>query len=231
MQDLQNAITEKFQQIASSGAIDAMIEKQLTETIQTIIKDSLRSHSDFGRALEEHVKKAVNVDLHRLELPGYNDLILKLIQQQVAVQLDNQIAVQIEKQMSELLAPPPAEMRLSELLKEFIESKSNDSSCVCDGPERISLHIEKHPDGYAHVYFDEDEGKEKYSCGYAIHIASGGRVYSLKIDEQDISKKLFIGPFYNYERRLFQLYAAGTKLIIDGENEYDFDTQYPGRDY
>lgn len=228
MNELQQAVGTAFEKIVSAGVIETAIEKKLTETIISIIDHELRSYSDFGKALEAHVKKAVNVDLGRLELPGYNDLILKLIERQVAAQLDNQLAAQIEKQMAELLAPPAAEIKLSELLKDFIETKASD--CPCDGPDSISLHVEKSSGGYAHVYFDEEDDRAKYSCKYAIHVDNEGKTYSLKIDEKDPKKQLFVGPFYNFERRLFQLYAAGTKLVIDGEDEGDFDTHYPGRD-
>lgn len=229
MQDLQNAVSAKFAEIAASGAIEAMIEKQLTETISSIIKDSLRSYSDFGKGIEQAVKKAVNVDLARLELPGYNDLILKLIQRQVSAQMENAMATQIEEQMRDLLSSPPTEIKLSDLLKEFIEHEASD--CVCDTPDRISLHVEKRSDGYTHIYFDKDENKSEYSCAFALHVTPDGKVYSLKIDEENPKKKLFAGPFYNVERRIFQLYAAGTRLIVDGDSEDDFDTSYPGRDY
>lgn len=227
MKDLQDVVTSKFAEIAASGTIETIIEKHLTETIGDIIKSSLRSYSDFGKALEARVKEAVNVDLSRLELPGYNDLILKLIQRQAGDLMDNALATQIEAQMRELLAPPPQEMKLSDLLKEFIEHKASD--CPCDGPDEISLHIERSSYGYTHIYFDEDSGKEKYLCAYAVNLDKEGKVYSLKIDDADPKKKLFVGPFYNYERRLFQLYAAGVTLIVDGESEDDFDTYYPGR--
>lgn len=229
MHELQQAVGAAFEKIVNAGVIEAAIEKKLTETVISIIDHELRSYSDFGKALEAHVKQAVNVDLGRLELPGYNDLILKLIQRQVATQLGNQLAAQIEKQMTELLAPPAAEIKLSELLKDFIETKASD--CACDGPDAISLHVEKSSGGYAHIYFDEQEDCSKYSCKFAIHVDNDGKAYSVKIDEKDPKKQLFVGPFYSFERRLFQLYAAGTKLVIDGDDENDFDTAYPGRDY
>ena len=43
----------------------------------------------------------------------------------------------------------------------------------------------------------------------------------------DPSKKIFCGPFYGFDRLLFQMYAAKTKLIID---EDDVNTEYPGND-
>lgn len=229
MKELQQAVGDAFEKIVAAGTIEAAIEKKLTETVTSIIDHELRSYSDFGKALEAHVKSAINVDLQRLELPGYNDLILKLISRQVAAQLDSQLAAHVEKQMTELLAPPPAEIKLSDLLKQFIDNKASD--CPCDGPEAISLHVERSSGGYAHVYFDEKEHQQKYSCEYSIHIDSEGKVYSLKIKEQDPKKQIFVGPFYNFERRIFQLYAAGTKLIIDGDDADAFDTYYPGRDY
>ncbi len=55
-----------------------------------------------------------------------------------------------------------------------------------------------------------------------------GRVYSVRINEIAPKNALFIGPIYGFERKLFQLYAAGTKLVIDCDVD-DIDTSYPGR--
>lgn len=231
MNDLQNAVTEKFAQIAASGAIEAMIEKQLTETIGSIIQRQLETYSDFGKAVGEAVKKAVNVDIDRLELPGYNDLILKLIQRNVMAQMETSIESQVAKQMAELLAPPPAEIKLSDLIKQFIEMKSSDDN-QSDNPENITLIIQAESYGFSHIYFDEEPDKEKYRCGYSIHLDKEGKAYSIKIDGEDTKKKLFVGPFYNFEKLMFNIHAAGVKVVLDqGDSEDDYETEYPHSSY
>ncbi|WP_325753522.1 hypothetical protein [Burkholderia pseudomallei] len=235
MKELQQAVSTAFSNIVAAGAIEKAIEEKLTKTITSIIDDELRSYSTFGEQLKEHVKTALQVDFRNLGLPGYNDFILKVVRQQVDAQLDATIATQIEQQMKELLAPAPAEIKLSQLVEEFIKDEHTDrqySSCSCDESDRITL-IVRAESGFTskfhHIYLDGEYGTESHDCPYRIDVHDG-RVYSIQLDRKDPSKTLFVGPMRGFKRRLFQLYAAGTKLIIDGD-ENSINTYYPGRDY
>jgi site-specific DNA-cytosine methylase len=130
MQELQQAVSNAFANVVAAGTIEKAIEEKLTSTITSIINEELRSYSDFGKALSEQVKAAMQVDFSNLELPGYNDLILKLIRAQVEHQASTSIAAQVEAQMKELLAPAPAEIKLSELVEEFITFTSKADTTV-----------------------------------------------------------------------------------------------------
>lgn len=228
MKEMEQAVATAFSNIAGSGFIEKQIEEQLSKSIAGIVKSQLESYSEFGKALNEHVKKALQVDFSGLGLPGYNDMILKIVRRQVDAGLADVLSTQVEGQLTKLLKPAPAEIKLSELIKEFIEQSADD--CPCDNPNSISLHIEKSDRGYRRIYLDKDEGKSMYACAIHIAITGEGEVYSLKINEFDPKKTLFVGPIYGFERRLFQMHAAGTKLIVDGDDEDSFDTYYPGRD-
>lgn len=229
MKDLQELVATSFSKIAASGVIEEMIEKKLVETIGSVVNDSLRSYSDFGKQVSEAVKVSMQVDLRGLGLPGYNDLILKIIRQQVNALTENSIAKQVEEQMTKLLAPAPAEIKISKLVKDFIEFSAPDG-CECDGPDRISLHIEESSHGSRWISLDKIPGKRQYSCAYRFAVRiEDGRIFGLRIDDEEVKQKLFVGDFYSFERDLFQMYAAGTKVIIDAEAD-DIDTYYPGRD-
>lgn len=230
MKDLEQVVASAFSNIVSAGAIEKAIEEKLTKTITSIIDSELQSYSDFGKQLSEHVKKAVQVDFSKLGIPGYNDLILKVIRQRVDANLNEQIEKHVTSQLDELLAPTPEEIKLSELVADFIEfqAEKQSYSCSCDLPARITLLVET--DGkFTHVALDKEYGSERYRCPWRIDTHEG-RVYSVKIDEIDPKKAIFIGPMYGFERKLFQLYAAGTKLVIDA-NVDEIDTSYPGRGY
>jgi hypothetical protein len=230
MQELQNAVVNAFAKILAAGVIEQTIEDNLTKTIKTAIDENIRSYSDFGKTLSDHVKQAMQVDFQHLGLPAYNDLILKTIRRQVNQLAEDSIAKHIEDQMKELLEPAPTEIKLSQLVADFIKDKHDHHGCVCDGPERIALFVEgsRSVSGYHHISLDKDEDKSRYSCAIQIATAEDGRVFSLKIDDDNPKDKLFVGPFWGFERRLFQMYAAGTKLIVDGD-EHSIDRYYPGR--
>ncbi|MDN7413041.1 hypothetical protein QZM42_31420 [Burkholderia vietnamiensis] len=230
MKELEQVVASAFSSIVAAGVIEKAIEEKLTKTITSIIDGELQSYSDFGKQLSEHVKKAVQVDFSKLGIPGYNDLILKIIRQRVDANLNEQIEKYVTEQLDELLAPAPDEIKLSELVADFIkfQTEKQSYSCSCDLPERITLLVET--DGsFTHIALDKDHGSERYRCPWRID-TNDGRVYSVKIDEIDPKKALFIGPMYGFERKLFQLYAAGTKLVIDADVD-EIDTSYLGRGY
>jgi len=234
MQELQQAVANAFANVVAAGTIEKAIEEKLTSTITSIINEELRSYSDFGKSLGEQVKAAMQVDFSNLGLPGYNDLILKLIRAQVEHQASTSIAAHVEEQMKDLLAPAPSEIKLSELVEEFIKFADEKIGCECDKPERITLIVEDGSDrgrysslsNFYHIYLDKEPGKDKYACDFQVNVHDG-KVYSVRIDKNDPSKSLFIGPMYGFSRRVFQLYAAGTKLVIDGAED-DINTYYPG---
>ncbi|KWK79403.1 hypothetical protein WM16_07620 [Burkholderia ubonensis] len=228
MKELEQVVASAFSNIVNAGVIEKAIEEKLSKTITSIIDEELRSYSDFGKLLSEHVKKAVQVDFSNLGIPGYNDLILKIIRQRVDASLNEQIEKHVTSQLEELLAPAPEEIKLSELVADFIKFQADKQlySCSCDLPDRITLLVET-SGSFTHIALDKEFGTERYRCPWRID-TNDGRVYSVKIDETDPKKAIFIGPMYGFERRLFQLYAAGTKLIIDADVD-EIDTSYPGR--
>ncbi|KVZ18618.1 hypothetical protein WT88_29490 [Burkholderia stagnalis] len=230
MKQLEQAFSTAFSNIISSGLIEKAIEENIAKTVESTIREQLRSYSDFGKAIEERVKTALQVNFDNLGLPGYNDLILKIVRAQVDANVQSTLAAQVEKQMTELLTPAPAELTLSALVAEFIEdSKRYDNS----GPDRITLIVEEDSSysstKFHHIYLDKEEGQGKYECHHRIDVHNG-KMYNVLIGKQDPDKKLFVGSLYGFERRIFQLYAAGTKLIVDGDED-SINTYYPGRDY
>lgn len=227
MEQLQSAVTAAFANIVASGAIEQAIEAQLTKTVKTIIDDELRSYSPFGEELKARVKTAMQVNFDDLGLPGYNDLILKIVRRQVDAYANDAIANQVEKQLGKLLEPAPAEIKLTELVESFIESNVERYGCSCErGPSRITLHIE--PTGYGSrwIRLDKEPGKDKYECGISFLVGDqGGHISALRVDRHDVTKTMFVG-LYGFEQKLFQMHAAGTKLVIDAD-EHDIDTNYP----
>jgi len=224
MKELEDAMVAAFRKMAKAGTIQEIIEKQISKTVEEILSNALKSYSDFGRNMEKVVKESMNVDLKGLGLSGYNDIILKIIKTKIDNGMETFGKAQIEKDLEELLKAPPAEIKLSELVEQLKQDAI--------GPDRqcgeCTCIIEwSNTDGYGRIYLDEDYMKEKRSCAYELAFSKDGEVYSFSIEGRDPSKKIFCGPFYGFERLLFQMYTAKTKLIVD---EDGVNTFYPGCD-
>ncbi|WP_186257825.1 hypothetical protein [Burkholderia gladioli] len=228
MRELEQAVSIAFSSIVASGVIEKAIEKKLTETITSIIDSELRSYSEFGKQLGEQVKAALQVDLTKLGLPGYNDFILKVVRAKVSALTEKAIAEQVEAQLTTLLAPAPAEIKLSELVAQFIKGNDERYGCSCDAPDRITLHVEETQYGSRWVRLDKDEGKRAYECDVEFGVReSDGHIFGLRLNGAKTSETLFLDP-YGFERSILQMFQAGTKLIIDREAD-EIDTYYPGR--
>jgi hypothetical protein len=163
-----------------------------------------------------------------LGLPGYNDFILKVIRKQVDAGINNVLAQQAEEQMKSLLSPPPTEIKLTDLVKQFIEANQS-SDCSCDGSDGISLHIRASERGWHWIALDEDEGKSEYNCDNRFGVSPDGGIFAFTFKEKDPAKTLFIGSIYGFARSLFQMHVAGTKLIVDCSDADEIETNYPGR--
>lgn len=221
MKELELAIVAAFNTMAENGTIQKIVEEKIKKTVDSILDDALRSYSDFGKELSKTIREGLNVDMRQLGLVGYNDIVLKIIKEK----LDNSIEVvgraRIEKEMEELLATPPAEIKLSQLVEQLKKGDLSDDkykcTCIVDWGNN---------DGWGRVYLDESE-RDKRACAHQLAFTADGEIYSISIDGRDPNKKLFIGPFYNFERSLFQMYVAKTRLIVD---EDQVNTYYPGRD-
>jgi hypothetical protein len=219
MKTIEQSVIDAFANIAAAGTIEKAIEAQINKTITEAVSEHLRSYSDFGKQLNAAVKTALAVDMDHLSLPRYNDLIVKLVRASVAANVDQTLAARVQGQIEELLQPAPAEIKLSKLIEDFIKHAAENNY---DDHEFISLHVERSTgitEGYVGIYLDKAPRKSKYSCAIQIDCNREGEIYSLKIDEKEIGKTMFVGPTYGFERDL-----------IDGESDDDFETYYPGRD-
>ncbi|PJO24865.1 hypothetical protein [Burkholderia glumae] len=228
MRELEQAVSNAFSNIVASGAIERAIEEKLTTTITSIIDDSLRSYSDFGKQLGEQVKTALQVDLSRIGLPSYNDFIMKVVRAKVSALTQSAIAQQVEKQLEALLEPAPAEITLSALVDQFIKGNDDRYGCSCDAPDRITLHVQDTDYGSNWIALDKDDDKSEYECEIRFGVSKDtGRMFGLTLRQQKVQETLFLDP-YGFERSILQMHLAGTKVIID-RKAYEIDTYYPGR--
>ncbi len=227
MEQLTAAVTDAFNKVVASGAIELAIEKQLTETVNSVISTHLRSYSPFAKLLEERVSKALQVDFDKIDLPSYGDMILKIVRAKVAEHADEQLAKTVQDELGKLLVKAPEQITLTDLVAQFIEHNT-DRYNGGEQHESITLIVEDATYGSRWIYMDPEPDKDKYECAIRFLLSNQDqKISALRLDRKEVSKTIFVGPLYGFERSLFQMHTAGTKLV--GADEY-IDTNYPGRD-
>lgn len=227
MQELKQAVSAAFDKIVASGVIEQAIEKKLTETITSAIDEQLRSYSDFGKSIKEQVSQALAIDLSQAGLPTYGHLVTEIVRRRVETSMTGEFAAQLEKDLAELLAPAPAEITLEQLVEQYIKYYEDGRE-----GEPFTLLIENDGRGFQYVCLDKEARTSKYSCDYRIGVHDG-KVFSLHFGHQDVEKSLFVGPIGGFERLLFQLFSAKSKLIIPADvdtHSHDYPTSFPYND-
>ena len=148
----------------------AVITKAVKETVDRHIQESLRTYSAFGKQVEEAVGKALQ--LHGdIDLPSYNDAILKIVAAQVEHATKQSIEAQVAERMKDLLTPAPATIRLSELVKQYVEMlrEKENSGCVCYGDRKeITFQVSEISYGmFREVILDPEHNTKRHEIGRA----------------------------------------------------------------
>lgn len=232
--DFQTAVLESVNKLAGSGHIEKQIEAAVSKTIAEIINDELKSYSEFGKNVKEAVKKSLSFQSAQINLPEYNAMILKVVARQVDAALGAVVEKQVSENLKDILSPMPEQLTVQDLVDKLIEKVKDDGGCHCD---RRGILIELDGGtgdgvcgGYWHLYLhDEPEikgsyGSNKYTYKYQIAVTDKGEVYSVSFGGQDIDKRMFLGPYYGFERYLLALKTCRTRLVkpdsVDDINTY-----------
>lgn len=231
--DFRKAVIESLDRLVSSEVIDKQIEAALTKAISSVIADVFSTYGEFGKQLKAAVEKSLALN-GELDLPSYNEQILKIIARQVESYTRDTIEKQVAANLTRLLSPPPAEITLEKLVESYKERLRDRarSGCVCYGDEhRIYLKVDRDRDigGYCQISLSEEKPKGTYpQADIRISATGSGEVYGVFFKSCDVEKQIFAGPFYDFERFVFQMKAAKTKITGIDQAEY-IDLDYSPR--
>lgn len=228
MEDLKKAVSAAFENVVASGAIELAIEKQLASAITRAVEEQFSSYGDFSKAIKAKISTLIDVDVAEIDLPSYRDLVGKIIKQRVGAVMTEQFTTLLDKDIGELLQPAPATITLEALLKEFVEYQLEYREHLRGQP--FTLHIE-HSNNlemhYVDIYLSNQESVGKFQCDFQFRVKGDGEVWGLKIGSADVNKQIFMGQIFSFEKRLFQMYTAKTKIIIpEHATASDFDTRF-----
>lgn len=222
MKELSNVIAAAFDNIVASGAIEKAIEEKLQETIVSAVNDQLKSYSDFGKAIKEKVAQVVNVNMEHMDLPSYGDLVMKILRRQLDAHMQGEFAQRLEADMAALLETAPAEITLESIIEKFIDAYKEDRA-----GEDFTLRIENDGGSFTYIGLDKEPNQSEYECDFRIGVHQG-EVFNLRLNGDDVQKKMFVGPLRGFEKLLFQMYTAKTKLVIpDDADASDYTRSFP----
>lgn len=228
------AVESYLQSPKAIEKIGAVVES----TVNRAIEETLSSYSEFGKQLKKSVEESLRIR-GEIELPEYNQTILNLIAAQLEKATQDSIQRQVAERMTDLLEPAPAEIKLSELVEEYRKylKDRTDSGCVCDSSHEFHFSIRESSGSFLYVQFSEEQlekhGQPDIEFGLAKRDRDGVKRYemfTLSFDQaKNVQREMFAGPLYGFQRRLFQMHAAKTAVIVD-VSEDGVDTSYGDHD-
>jgi hypothetical protein len=235
--EVQELATEMMASYLRSPKGQEFIAKTVETTCQDAIKEAMGKYSDFSKQVQKAVTQALKVD-QELDLPSYGEMIVEVVRRQAEGITQSQLAKQVQPQLAKLLTPAPERIKLTELVKEYVQMlrEKNESGCVCYGDERIGLEIVKESTpGFLMVKLKESRDDKTWDVLIGLHLESKddpkmASMYHLRFDDVTVEQKVFRDNVYSFDRSLLQMKSAGTLVELDEMDPSNFETSYSNHD-
>lgn len=207
--DLTKMMEVALAAMLAEGKMQEIIEKQVSACVLKALSDATGYGSAFQKALNAAVATALPMDLSSMNLPRYNDAVIKVIREKMDGCLFEWVNKSFAESMGELLEPAPESIRLNEFVRAL---RKNHREHAGEGAEgQLSAHTEESSHGYWSVKIEAG----KYDA-YDIGVTKEGAIYSIRTPlNGEVTKKLFAGRSYGVERMLWWFYLGKTKLIME----------------
>ncbi|WDI05236.1 hypothetical protein PUW25_25850 (plasmid) [Paenibacillus urinalis] len=224
--DLNALINQQLVNLQEEGYIETVVKEQLKSTIKSVIENSLRSYSNFGKELEKQVEESLNVNLKSLDVPSYNHVVLNMIKQEIDRSIHEVGSAKLKEQLEDMLGTGKNEYKLSELIQEMVEFEMELGELEYDEVAEISVHVKETGAGLTWIYLDPNPDKEAYECKYRIYL-DDNVVTSAMLGEKSFDNSVILGGLYGLEETIFKMFIHGSRLIID---EYTTEFSNPSFD-
>lgn len=236
--DLNKMVMDGLAKLESEGKVQEIVEKHVSSTVESIVKDAFGNWSDFSKNLKEQVESQLAINLKELNFTTYNATILSAVKEKLNDQIASEGVARINETLEELLSVTKDEYKLSELVKELANEIDTDELGYDDYHE-MSMHIDNSFSLAKIIYLDSESGKDKYDCKYGFWVEKDtGKIKNIEIKEGRFSNKRDIREFdaraimrgfHGLEETLFRMYARGAKLIVD-EDDVELEISNPDYD-
>ena len=234
MKELNDIVVAQCDDLIKTGAVEEMIRKSLEKSVASSIEDALRSYSDFGKALSNHIQESLQVSLDQLNLDQYNQTILKMIEGFYAEELKENAKERLLTQLNKLFQPAPDSIGLQDIVTSYIEKIHHLDR---EDAEQIVLIIKHTEYGFTHIGLNPKPRSysgpitDIHECEVQISIHNKELSWVDWSNGRRGSREFIPTPTNSFARRLYQMYCHGTKIEIPSLDADDYDTYYPGADY
>ena len=218
---LNELVKIQISKMVESGELHKKISTVVQSTAENVVQSQLAQYSEFGKAIDQHVKKALNYSLQETDFCTFSAMIVNHAKSAIDQYYKNKAGEIMLEHVERLLKPLNiTEIKLSEIIVQFKEC------CKYDDLSKVHFLLEQSDrkllDDYYHLYLDKEKIKEyeKWNCTYSIGFNKKNGIYSITNGSRKIHNEK-LGLSNNFEGFLFQLCAMKVPVIIDEDAAED----------
>lgn len=225
--DIESVVAQAVAAALAPERLQPIITKQVEKAVDSAIEEQFGYRAPFRKLLEEKMAAAMPARME--DLGRFSDLVLKVISARLHEAQAEAVAQAIQPKLDAMLKPLPPTMKLSELVEKLLPDLADDYRRNGDSQPTIIVDRDGTIEGYWRLYIDSRDNHDKFSCRLQIAFDKEGKAYSLCIGDEKMEKALLIGPTFNADALLLQIYTCGITIELD---QHDFsDVYYEGEEY
>ncbi|MCP6813783.1 hypothetical protein JKT90_01530 [Listeria monocytogenes] len=215
--NLNEIVNESMKEIGESGFVRDTVKNAIEETLKSTLNSTLGRWSKFGKSLESEIEEKIKVDLSKMNLSEYNQLVTNVVASTLQGEIGDSSIKLVKDNLEALFGSNDATVTLTELVKKMVEI---DVDFDDEEYHEISFYFEgdeNEENGFINISMDPEADKTSYGCKYKIGMFRN-EIFSLEIEGVDARKIMSLNNVYGFSKELFCLYAKRAKIIIDDSN-------------
>lgn len=250
MLNLEQVAINAVSKVLSSDELKQTVESSVEKTITSIMKDTFREYSDFGKAFKKAIEEQMKVDLDNVGFLEYNHFVAATIKDRFKAQTEGPTFNQIDEMLKGIIGSAAPVVTIDNLVDDLKKQKEEYDQGHCGQFALIfSRGADSWDNGKIKINFHKD--KEMYistersakHCDSSITISMDTKkVIGFDMGYQGDTDKAKLTTYrHDFESKLFRMYATGTVIdlgdygesimeIMPGEElsayDIDIDTSY-----
>lgn len=222
MIDLEQLVQNALKEMAANGKIVEIIDKHTERLVNDVVSSVLARYSEFGKALSTTLTESLKIDVGNIGLAEYNQTVLTIIRRKLEHTLEEVGRKQLEEDLTEMLSHSvPAKITLEKFIDDFKEWAREDLGIEDYDDGDVTAFFDEKGHGSRWLYLDRRAGIERYRCDFAILLRDDGSMATVMFHGKDSERILFLGRLRGFERDIFNMYVAKTRITFGDDDEID----------
>jgi hypothetical protein len=233
MQELHAVVDKKVAAMIESGEIEKSIELGIEKSINESIRRQFESYGNITEQLNKLLDEKLKIDPSQIDIPTYNDVMLKAVEQKIAEFFESKAAAKLMEGMNKLFAPLPESMDIHEFINKIVAHwKAEDHYDIDNTDEYATVELKESEHSIGGYRLDLWKQRES---GYITKRENSPEVSLYIGKDGDIRLRHTWNPTTLYGEDSLIIKAYASSMTLTGLADFDEDDcelcLHPDEDY